>query len=176
MIPVAADAEQALAMIRSHPDGTVVDVRDEEEYITGHLADAVLLPVDEISAETAAEALPNQSSPVLVYCKTGKRSHAAAEKTSLRSDIPSFTTSAALAVGHTVSNKQIHKTEPIPFPGTGSMLYQDSVCVILARTEVPIVGLSRARPDADIVSTSGVNSLLIVSPSFTVNMMSLQPV
>ena len=78
MIPVAADAEQALAMIRSHPDGTVVDVRDEEEYITGHLADAVLLPVDEISAETAAEALPDQSSPVLVYCKTGKRSRAAA--------------------------------------------------------------------------------------------------
>ena len=64
MIPVAADAEQALAMIRSHPDGTVVDVRDEEEYITGHLA----------------EALPDQSSPVLVYCKTGKRSRAAAEK------------------------------------------------------------------------------------------------
>lgn len=80
MIPVAADAEQALAMIRSHPDGTVVDVRDEEEYITGHLADAMLLPVDEISAETAAEALPDQSSPVLVYCKTGKRSRAAAEK------------------------------------------------------------------------------------------------
>ena len=80
MIPVAADAEQALAMIRSHPDGTVVDVRDEEEYITGHLADAVLLPVDEISAETAGEALLDQSSPVLVYCKTGKRSRAAAEK------------------------------------------------------------------------------------------------
>ena len=49
MIPVAADAEQALAMIRSHPDGTVVDVRDEEEYITGHLADAVLLTVDVMS-------------------------------------------------------------------------------------------------------------------------------
>ena len=101
MIPVAADAEQALAMIRSHPDGTVVDVRDEEEYITGHLADAVLLPVDEISAETAAEALQPKSSQ--------------------RSDTPSSTTLAALAVGHTVSNKQIHKTEPIPFPGTGSM-------------------------------------------------------
>ena len=71
MIPVAADAEQALAMIRSHPDGTVVDVRDEEEYITGHLADAVLLPVDEISAETAAEALPDQSSPDLYYVDTG---------------------------------------------------------------------------------------------------------
>ena len=83
MIPVAADAEQALAMIRSHPDGTVVDVRDEEEYITGHLADAVL-PVDEISAETAAEALPDQSSPVLVYCKTSKRSRAAAEARSAR--------------------------------------------------------------------------------------------
>ena len=88
MIPVAADAEQALAMIRSHPDGTVVDVRDEEEYITGHLADAVLLPVDEISAEAAAEALPDQSSPVLVYCKTGKRSRAAAEKLAARLRLP----------------------------------------------------------------------------------------
>ena len=120
MIPVAADAEQALAMIRSHPDGTVMDVRDEEEYITGHLADAVLLPVDEISAETAAEALPDQSSPVLVYCRPVSAA-ALQPKSSQRSDTPSSTTLAALAVGHTVSNKQIHKTEPIPFPGTGSM-------------------------------------------------------
>ena len=120
MSPVAADAEQALAMIRSHPDGTVVDVRDEEEYITGHLADAVLLPVDEISAETAAEALPDQSSPVLVYCKTGKRSRAAAEKLAALGYSELYDL-GGLAVGHTVSNKQIHKTEPIPFPGTGSM-------------------------------------------------------
>lgn len=120
MIPVAADAEQALAMIRSHPDGTVVDVRDEEEYITGHLADAVLLPVDEISAETAAEALPIR---VARSSSTARPVSAAAlqPKSSQRSDTPSSTTLAALAAGHTVSNKQIHKTEPIPFPGTGSM-------------------------------------------------------
>ena len=121
MIPVAADAEQALAMIRSHPDGTVVDVRDEEEYITGHLADAVLLPVDEISAETAAE----RPCPIRVArsSSTARPVSAAAlqPKSSQRSDTPSFTTSAALAVGHTVSNKQSHKTEPILFPGTGSM-------------------------------------------------------
>ena len=115
MIPVAADAEQALAMIRSHPDGTVVDVRDEEEYITGHLADAVLLI--NLIIEWPCQIRVARSS------STARPVSAAAlqPKSSQRSDTPSFTTSAALAVGHTVSNKQIHKTEPIPFPGTGSM-------------------------------------------------------
>lgn len=80
MIPVAADAEQALAMIRSHPDGTVVDVRDEEEYITGHLADAVLLPVDEISAETAAEALPIRVARSSSTARPVSAAGAAAEK------------------------------------------------------------------------------------------------
>ena len=31
------------------------------------------------------------------------------------------------------------------------MLYQDSVCVILARTEAPFIRLCRACPDADII-------------------------
>lgn len=120
MIPVAADAEQALAMIRSHPDGTVVDVRDEEEYITGHLA----TPCCCRSTRSAPRRL-QRPCPIRVArsSSTARPVSAAAlqPKSSQRSDTPSSTTLAALAVGHTVSNKQIHKTEPIPFPGTGSM-------------------------------------------------------
>ncbi len=59
--------------------GTVLlDVREEEEYITGHAVNAELLPVDEISAETAAALIPSVNTPVMVYCRTGARSARAA--------------------------------------------------------------------------------------------------
>ena len=60
-------------------DGIVLlDVREEPEYITGHAAGAELLPVDEITAETAAEFIPSIDTPVMVYCRTGRRSERAA--------------------------------------------------------------------------------------------------
>ena len=54
------------------------DVREEPEYITGHVTGAELLPVDEITAETAAELIPTYDIPVLVYCRSGMRSARAA--------------------------------------------------------------------------------------------------
>ena len=56
----------------------LLDVREEEEYITGHAVNAELLPVDEISAETAAALIPSVDTPVMVYCRTGARSARAA--------------------------------------------------------------------------------------------------
>lgn len=58
----------------------LVDVREEVEYITGHAANAVLLPLDEISETTAAEVIPARDTPLILYCRTGKRSAAAAQK------------------------------------------------------------------------------------------------
>lgn len=58
----------------------LIDVRDEEEYITGHAAGALLLPVDEISAATAAAAVPDKTTAILTYCRTGRRSFDAAKK------------------------------------------------------------------------------------------------
>ena len=59
-------------------DVVLLDVREEPEYITGHAIDAELLPVDEITADSAAEIIPSKDTPVMVYCRTGRRSERAA--------------------------------------------------------------------------------------------------
>ena len=59
-------------------DVVLLDVREGPEYITGHAIDAELLPVDEITADTAAEIIPSKDAPVMVYCRTGRRSERAA--------------------------------------------------------------------------------------------------
>ena len=60
-------------------DVVLLDVREEPEYITGHAIDAELLPVDEITADTAADIIPSKETPVMVYCRTGRRSERAAD-------------------------------------------------------------------------------------------------
>lgn len=62
-----------------HPDSIVLDVREAEEYEAGHIPGAVLLPVGSISGDTAAAAIPETDSLVLVYCRSGRRSKLAAE-------------------------------------------------------------------------------------------------
>ena len=71
---------EAKRLLDTLPVRVLLDVREEEEYITGHAADAVLLPVDELREETAREAIPSLQTPVLVYCRSGFRSAAAARK------------------------------------------------------------------------------------------------
>lgn len=59
--------------------GTIVlDVREQEEYDQGHIPGAVLLPVGEITQESASAAVPEKDTVVLVYCRSGNRSKAAA--------------------------------------------------------------------------------------------------
>ena len=72
--------EQAKELLDTRPGSDLADVREEEEYLTGHGIGAVLLPVDSINAETAAAALPDKNAPVLLYCRTGRRSALAAER------------------------------------------------------------------------------------------------
>lgn len=71
-------AEEAHDMMVS--DRTVIlDVRTQEEYDEGHIVNARLLSVDEITAETAAEVAPEKDAPVLVYCRTGIRAETACQ-------------------------------------------------------------------------------------------------
>lgn len=78
--------EQAKDMIDTTPDVVVADVREENEFATGHVEDAVnlaltlLIDVPEEEGRTfAAELIPALSAPVLVYCRTGRRSLVAAK-------------------------------------------------------------------------------------------------
>ena len=55
----------------------ILDVREQDEYDSGHISGAVLLPVGSIDEDTAAEVIPEKDSAVLVYCRSGNRSKTA---------------------------------------------------------------------------------------------------
>lgn len=57
----------------------ILDVREQEEYDSGHIPHAQLLPVGTITEETAAEIIPDKNTTVLVYCRSGNRSKTAAK-------------------------------------------------------------------------------------------------
>ena len=82
----------AAASLRATPTGIVegatahqlvaagarlVDVRTQQEFDAGHLDGAVLIPYDQIAAR-AAEVGP-VSTPVVLYCRTGRRTAIAAK-------------------------------------------------------------------------------------------------
>lgn len=57
----------------------VLDVREQDEYDSGHIPGAVLLPVGTINEETASAVIPEKDDTVLVYCRSGNRSKTASE-------------------------------------------------------------------------------------------------
>ena len=69
--------ETAKKMMEEEADHLILDVRSEEEYITGHAGGAVLFPLDTIREETAAAVIPSKDTLLLVYCRSGRRSQQA---------------------------------------------------------------------------------------------------
>lgn len=67
-------AEQAMEMMVG---GVVIlDVRDPNEFATGHIENAILLPVDEIAG--VVDVIADRNATVLIYCRSGRRSSEAA--------------------------------------------------------------------------------------------------
>ncbi len=59
-------------------DGAILlDVRSEEEYNDKHIDGASLLPLDKIDSDSIAAIVNDKNSPIIVYCKSGNRSHQA---------------------------------------------------------------------------------------------------
>lgn len=71
-------AEDAKKIIDSE-NIIILDVRTPEEYNSGHIENAVLLPVTEIP-DKAEEILPEKDAKILVYCRSGNRSETAARE------------------------------------------------------------------------------------------------
>lgn len=70
---VRISAEEAKQIIDSGEEVIILDVRTEEEFNSGHIKDAMLLPYDLI--ETQADgSLPDKDAKILVYCRSGNRS------------------------------------------------------------------------------------------------------
>ena len=60
-------------------DVIVLDVREQNEFDSGHIPGAVLLPVGTISGASAAAVIPDKDDIVLVYCRSGNRSKKASQ-------------------------------------------------------------------------------------------------
>ena len=72
-------AQEAKTMMDVGAGTIVLDVREQEEYDQGHIPGAVLLPVGEITQESASAAVPEKDTVVLVYCRSGNRSKRASQ-------------------------------------------------------------------------------------------------
>ena len=70
--------EAAKKLMDSNPNCIILDVRSQEEFITGHIPKAICIPHDEIKAE-APKKLLDKSQLILVYCSTGRRSKIASK-------------------------------------------------------------------------------------------------
>lgn len=66
------EAKEAKQMMEQQ-DVIIVDVRREDEYVKGHIPDAVLVP-NETMKEEAETKLPDKEATYLVYCRSGNRS------------------------------------------------------------------------------------------------------
>jgi len=68
-------ASQAKEII-ANGDAIIVDVRRPDEFAGGHIKDAISIPLDEITV-LAPTFLTDNNQIILVYCRSGNRSHQA---------------------------------------------------------------------------------------------------
>ena len=71
--------EEAKQMMARDDGHIIVDVRRQDEYDTGHIPGAILVPNESIGEEQP-EQLPDKDQIILIYCRSGRRSKEAAQK------------------------------------------------------------------------------------------------
>ncbi len=71
--------EQAKKLMDTESDYIIIDARTTEEFESGHIEGAILIPEYEISQRAEAE-LPRKDQLILVYCRSGRRSKIAAQE------------------------------------------------------------------------------------------------
>ena len=71
--------EDAAVLLESENDYLLLDVRTEQEYLSGHIPGAMCIPNEDID-ETVVDAIPDFEQVIFVYCRSGNRSKQAAEK------------------------------------------------------------------------------------------------
>ena len=75
---VSITQQQAKQIMDKEKDYIVLDVRNADEYRTGHIPKAVFMPLPMLD-KIADKKLPNKKQLILVYCRSGRRSKEAAK-------------------------------------------------------------------------------------------------
>ncbi len=73
-----ADINAEVETCKNTKGAVLLDVRDRDEYASGHIPGSVNVPVGEI--ETVVSVIPDRKSPVFAYCLSGARSGRAVRK------------------------------------------------------------------------------------------------
>ena len=71
----AIDAKKIMDSSEEH---IILDTREQDEFDSGHIPGAILIPYTEIENK-AIELLPDKDKLILVYCRSGRRSKIATE-------------------------------------------------------------------------------------------------
>lgn len=71
--------EEAVNIMQTEENDVILDVRTAQEFASGHIPGAALLPNETIGTEDIP-LLPDKDQLILVYCRSGNRSKQAAEK------------------------------------------------------------------------------------------------
>ena len=71
--------DEAKELMQADNDSVIVDVRRQDEYDSGHIPGAILIPNESISTERP-KALPDLNQIILIYCRSGRRSKEASQK------------------------------------------------------------------------------------------------
>lgn len=75
-LPPSGVVDGATAQRLAASGAVVIDVRTPQEFEAGHIPGARLIPFDQIAAR--AGELPAKDRPVVLYCRTGRRTGLAA--------------------------------------------------------------------------------------------------
>lgn len=67
------DAKTAISLLENDDNVTLLDVRSIQEYKSGHLRDATLIPVDAL-ADNLGMLKAEKNKQIIVYCRSGSRS------------------------------------------------------------------------------------------------------
>lgn len=67
-------ASDAQKLLEQDATAVILDVRTADEFASGHIPGAKLLPYDEIDANRAAMLILTKDAPVVLYCRSGRRS------------------------------------------------------------------------------------------------------
>lgn len=70
--------EEAVNIMQTEENYVILDVRTAQEFASGHIPGAALLPNETIGTEDIP-LLPDKDQLILVYCRSGNRSKQAAE-------------------------------------------------------------------------------------------------
>ena len=71
--------DEAVTMMAQETGYIILDVRRPDEFVAGHIPNAINVPNETIGTAEIPE-LPDKDQLIMVYCRSGRRSKEAAEK------------------------------------------------------------------------------------------------